>query len=89
MIECRCEKWFHPKCIGVDETNEILLNQYFFFCPKCNEDIKKEYGEKIYQMFNQFSVPKVKNSKWDLKVPLKKILEDNKEKVMLMKDFKK
>ena len=61
MIECEvCENWFHPKCIGVEEANDELLNSMTIYCNDCKPVMDpgiQEIKENIFQSENS-----VKNS---------------------------
>lgn len=39
FLECElCNEWFHPPCIGIEETDEVKLNLMKIKCIKCKEE---------------------------------------------------
>lgn len=47
--EClKCIKWFHPKCLGIEETDEVKLNQMDVICHRCSgkeQPLEDEHAE--------------------------------------------
>ena len=44
--ECgKCLQWFHPLCLGIEETDDLKLNQMDVMCTNCLDDDEEEDEE--------------------------------------------
>ena len=45
MIECElCDNWYHPKCIGIFEHDDVKLNLMYIICSICRISNNKSLG---------------------------------------------
>ena len=88
MVSCdRCDKWYHPKCLGFS-SNQI--NQDFVFCFDCKKNIENELGIDWEEFEGKHEKKEVPVFKFALREDLNKILKENfKEIKKLMGDIKR
>lgn len=80
MVSCdRCDKWYHPKCLGFAQNEEI--RQDFVFCFQCRENIEQELGIGWEEFEKSEGKREIPVFRFSLKFELRRILRENQREV--------